>query len=64
MKNLIDTAVKYEIYNNIDEALDVLVELKFIEPSFLTQSVALCWLESEPSENDKITFLEKSDYEM
>jgi len=64
-KNLVDTALKYEIYHNIEETLDVLIQLNLVEKSeFFVESTALCWLENEPSEQEKTAVLKELGYNL
>lgn len=64
-KNLLDSAVRYEINCNIDETIEVLEKLGFIKlgPLFY-DSHAYNWFDDEPSEEDKKAFLEKMGYEL
>lgn len=52
-KNLKVSALSYEISTNVEEVLNVLEKLKFIEHSeFFGDSNAYCWLDDSPSESD------------
>lgn len=63
-KNVLDSAVRWEILNNLYEVLPVLKQLGFIKHNYpLTESSAWCWLEDEPNTKDKKKFLKQMGYE-
>ena len=64
-KNLKISALKYEIYHNIDKALESLQKIGFVAKSdFFYESLAEDWLYNEPSEEDMDRVLTELGYEM
>lgn len=52
-KNLKESALRYEIQINLENVLDVLGKLNFINTSeVLFESLAYDWLDNNPSEKD------------
>ena len=52
-KNLKEAALRYEINVHIDETLEVLKKLGFVENSdMFFDSLAYDWIDNEPSEKD------------
>ena len=58
-KNILTNLIKYEINCEIDNVIEMIKAGKFpkITSEFLTESTVRCWLESGPSEEEKIEFL-------
>ena len=62
-KKLKVSALKYEISTNVEQVLEILEKLNFVEHSkFFTNSNAYCWIEDEPNENDIDAVLERLGY--
>lgn len=64
-KNLKVSALEHEISTNVDEVLEILEKLNFVEHSnFWVDSNAYCWLDGEPSEAHMDKVLEKLGYKI
>ena len=64
-KNLKESALKYEIYHNIDKALEILQKIGFVAKSdFFYDSLAEDWLYNEPSEEDMDRVLIELGYQL
>ena len=64
-KNLKISALKYEIYHNIEQTLEVLQQLGFVAKSeVFSDSLAEDWLYNEPSNEDMNKVLNKLGYKL
>ena len=64
-KNLKESALKYEIYHNIDKTLEILQKIGFVTKSdFFYESLAEDWFYNEPSEEDMDRVLIELDYQI
>lgn len=64
-KNLKISALKYEIYHNIEQTLEVLQQLGFVAKSeVFLDSLAEDWLYNEPSNEDMNKVLNKLGYKL
>ncbi len=62
-KNLKESALRYEIQINLDNVLDVLGKLNFINISEVWfESLAYDWLDNNPSEKDMNKVLKELGY--
>lgn len=64
-KDILTNLIKYEINCNIDEVIEVINFGKFpkIKSEFLAESAVRCWLENNPSDEEKKEFLIALGYE-
>lgn len=65
-KNILTNLIQYEINCEIDAVIDMIQAGKFpkIKSEFLTESAVRCWLEKNPSEEEKREFLIALGYEL
>lgn len=65
-KDILTNLIKYEINCEIDNVTEMIKAAKFpkIKSEFLPESAVRCWLESEPSEEEKRVFLIELGYEL
>ena len=64
-KDLKISALKYEIYHNIEQTLEVLQQLGFVAKSeVFSDSLAEDWLYNEPSNEDMNKVLNKLGYKL
>ena len=62
-KNLKESALRYEIRINLDNVLDVLGKLNFVNTSEVWfESLACDWLDNNPSEKDMNKVLKELGY--
>lgn len=65
-KDILTNLIKYEINCEIDNVTEMIKADKFpkIKSEFLPESAVRCWLESEPSDEEKKEFLIALGYEL
>lgn len=65
-KDILTNLIKYEINCEIDGVIDMIQAGKFqkIKREFLTESAVRCWIEGEPSKEEKREFLIALGYEL
>ena len=62
-KNLKESALRYEIQINLDNVLDILGKLKFVNTSEVWfESLAYDWIDNEPPEEDLDRVLKELGY--
>lgn len=58
-KDILTNLIKYEINCEIDNVIEMIKAGKFpkIKDEYIIESAVRCWIESEPSEEEKREFL-------